>query len=95
MFLNHDSLTTFTYFMARSTKVAYAFEWEKILKYHLMGKTCGRLANEHNIYYSENNMTQGSSVPALELYTIIFKHFIGIYSRSEVSIYRTIGPLVP
>ena len=30
---------TLTKFMARSTWVAHAFEWEKLLKCHLKGKT--------------------------------------------------------
>ena len=35
-----------------------------------------------------------SSVPALGLNTIIFKHVYWYSSRSQVSVYRTIGPLV-
>ena len=44
---------TLTKFMARSTCVAHAFEWEKLLKCHLKGKTSKKLANEQNIDYSE------------------------------------------
>ena len=44
---------TLTQFMARSTWVVYAFEWEKLLKCHLKGKTSGKLANGQNIDYSE------------------------------------------
>ena len=43
---------TLTKFMARSTWVAHAFEWEKLLKYHLKGKTSKKLANGQNIDYS-------------------------------------------
>ena len=39
--------------MARSTWVAHAFEWEKLLKCHLKGKTSKKLANGQNIDYSE------------------------------------------
>ena len=42
----------------------------------------------------KTNGPRVSSAPALELNTIIFKHVIGICSRSQVSVYRTIGPLV-
>ena len=55
------------------------------------------MANGQNIGYSENKEENGpraSSAPALGLNTIIFKHAIGICSRSQVSVYRTIGPLV-
>ena len=39
--------------MARSTWVAHAFKWEKLLKCHLKGKTSKKLANGQNIDYSE------------------------------------------
>ena len=39
--------------MARSTWVAHAFEWEKLLKCHLKGKASRKLANGQNIDYSE------------------------------------------
>ena len=35
VYINHDPVMTLTYFMARSTKVANAFEWGKLLKCHL------------------------------------------------------------
>ena len=44
---------TLTKFMARSTSVAHAFEWEKLLKCHLKGKASKKLANGQNIDYSE------------------------------------------
>ena len=44
---------TLTKFMARSTWVAHAFEWEKLLKRHLKGKASKKLANGQNIDYSE------------------------------------------
>ena len=44
---------TLTKFMARSTWVAHAFEWEKLLKCHLKGKASKKLANGQNIDYSE------------------------------------------
>ena len=44
---------TLTKFMARSTWVAHAFEWEKLLKCHLKEKANRKLANGQNIDYSE------------------------------------------
>ena len=38
VYINHDPVMTLTKFMARSTWVAHAFEWEKLLKCHLKGK---------------------------------------------------------
>ena len=38
VYINHDPVMTLTKFMARSTWVAHAFEWEKQLKCHLKGK---------------------------------------------------------
>ena len=46
-------MLTLTKFMARSTWVAHAFEWEKVLKCHLKGKASKKLANGQNIDYSE------------------------------------------
>ena len=51
--INHDPVMTLTKFMARSTWVAYAFEWGKLLKCHLKGKASRKLANGQNIDYSE------------------------------------------
>ena len=60
--------------MARSTWVAHAFEWEKLLKCHLKGKASRKLANGRNIDYSgKKNGPRASSAPALGLNTIIFK----------------------
>ena len=52
-YIDHDPVMTLTKFMARSTWVAHAFEWEKLLKCHLKGKTSKKLANGQNIDYSE------------------------------------------
>ena len=30
VYINHDPVVTLTYFMTRSTQVAYAFEWGKL-----------------------------------------------------------------
>ena len=58
--INHDPVITLTYFREMSTRVAYAFEWVKLLKCHSKGKTCGKLANGQDIDYSEEEkMAQG------------------------------------
>ena len=51
--MNHDPVMTLTYFRARSTGVAYAVEWVKLLKCYLKGKTRRKLANGQDIDYSE------------------------------------------
>ena len=38
VYINHDPVMTLTQFMARSTWVAHAFVWKKLLKCHLKGK---------------------------------------------------------
>ena len=48
IYINHNPGMTLTYFTGRSTYVAHAFEWEKLLKCHLKGKTCSKLANGLN-----------------------------------------------
>ena len=53
VYINHDPVMTLTKFMAKSTWVAHAFEWEKLLKCHLKGKASKKLANGQNIDYSE------------------------------------------
>ena len=66
--------------MARSTCIAHAFEWRKLLKCHLKGKPGRKSANGQNIdYYFEKkkkkeNGPRASSAPALGLNTIIIKH---------------------
>ena len=76
-YINHDPVMTLTKFMPRSTWVAHAFEWEKLLKCQLKGKASKKLANGQNIDYSgkkKENGPRASSALALGLNTIIFKH---------------------
>ena len=43
VYINHYPGMTLTYFTARLTKVAYAFEWSKVGKWHLIvGNLLGR-----------------------------------------------------
>ena len=76
MYINHDPVMTLTKFKARSTWVAYAFEWGKLLKCHLKGKASRKLANGQIILINlkKENGPRASSAPALGLNTILFKH---------------------
>ena len=40
------------------------------------------------------NGPRASSAPLLGLFSIIFKHVYWYIQRSQVSVYRTVGPLV-
>ena len=63
--INHEPGMTLTYFTARPTKVAYAFEWGKLLKWDLKGKTCRKWVNELEILDSEKNLDpRGGSATA-------------------------------
>ena len=46
------------------------------------------------IILKKENGTRASSAPALGLNTIIFKHVYWYMQQTQVSVYRTIGPLV-
>ena len=72
--INHDSVMTLTHFLARSTWVAHAFEWDKLLKCHLKGKVSRKLAYRILIILKKENGPRASSAPALGLNAIIFKH---------------------
>ena len=73
-----------TYFTARSTYVAFAFEWGEVGKSHLMvGNLLGMSKWTEDKCLWKKITTVGLSAK-----------FIGIYPRSQVNVYRTIGPLV-
>ena len=70
--INHDPGMILTYFTARSTWVTHAFEWGKLLKCHLKGKSCSKLANGLNFYDLKKDIdSRGYSDAALGLYTSI------------------------
>ena len=98
VYINHDPVMTSTQFMARSTWVDHAFKWGKLLKCHLKGKASRKLANGQNIDYSgkkRRKWPKGFICPCTGVkYHNIKNMFIGICSKSQVSVYRTIGPLV-
>ena len=80
VFINYDLWMTLTYFMARSTWVAHAFEWEKLLKCHLKGKSCRKWANGLKVGNSEKNWTLGVGLPPpwgnIHVYYKIFKDLL-------------------
>ena len=57
IYINRDPWMTLTYFKARSNWVAHAFEWGKLLKCHLKGKTCSKLANGLTFYDLKKKLT--------------------------------------
>ena len=61
-YINHDPWMTLTYFSERSTLVVYAFEWGKLLKSHLKGKTCIKLANGLNFYDLKTKFDPGDAL---------------------------------
>ena len=74
--VNYDAVMTLTQLMARTTWVAYAFKWGKLLKCYLKGKTSRKWQMDRIfiILKKKENGPRASSAPALGLYTIIFKH---------------------
>ena len=55
VYINHDPGMTLTYFTARSTYVAHAFEWEKIEKCHVMAENllAGQLRSDDNFKFTK------------------------------------------
>ena len=65
---------TLTYFMARSTYVAYAFEWGKVLKCHLYGKLAGNGQMDLRwMILGKKIGPQGLSAPTPGQYTCILQ----------------------
>ena len=55
VYINRDPWMTLTYFAAN----AHAFEWGKLLKCHLKGKTCSKLANGLKFFDLKKKLTPG------------------------------------
>ena len=53
-----------------------------------------KLGDRILISLKKENGPRASSAPALGLHTIIFKHVYWYMQQTQVSVYRTIGPLV-
>ena len=62
VYINHDPVMILTQFLARSTWVAHAFEWGKMLKCHLKGKASRELADGQKIDYSEKRKWPKGSI---------------------------------
>ena len=76
---------TLTKFMARSTWVAHAFGWEKLLKCHMKGKASKKLANGQNIDYSETRIVRESDYsPASQLFCRVKKTMTGNYHKLDL-----------
>ena len=76
---------------------AHAFEWGKLLKCHLKDKTSWKLAIGQNIDYSETRKwPKGFICPCTGVKYHNFQICLLVYAAdlSQVSVYRTIGPLV-
>ena len=73
---NQDPGMTLTYFKARSTYVADAFEWGKLLIYDMRGKICSKWANRQNIYVYEKKMSLGDCLRLPQGYIHVHDHNI-------------------
>ena len=80
VYINCDPLMTLTYFTARSTWVAHAFEWGKLLKCHLKGKTCSKLANALQFYVFKKKLTPGVAL------TKPLGYILGFYHSSQTNL---------
>ena len=71
--------------------------WGNLLQCHLKGKTCSKLAKGLNHYDLKNKLSPEVALALPRGYIHVFYHSsqtsLLIY-RSQVSVYRTIGPLV-
>ena len=74
VYINHDPGMTLTFFTARSTYVAYAFEWGKLLQCHLKGKTCSKLANGLKFYDLKKKLTPGVALTRPWGYIHVYYH---------------------
>ena len=78
--IKFDLWMTLTYFTARSTQVAHVFEWGKLLKCHLKGKTYSKWANGLKVGNSEKkNDPRGWSAPTPGHYTSILHKYSKIF----------------
>ena len=74
VYINCDPWMTLTYFTARSTEVAHAFEWGKLLKCHLKGKTFSKLANGLKFYVFKKKLTSGVALTQPWGYIYVYYH---------------------
>ena len=72
--INHDPWMTLTYFTARSTYVAHACKWGKLLQCHLKCKTCSKLANGLNLYDLKKKLTPEVALTLPRGYIHVYYH---------------------
>ena len=85
---------TLIYFKARSTWVAYVFEYVNCEMWFEGEKLVRNWQMDRILVILEKNGPTASSAPYTGTIIYNIQTFIGIYSRSQVSVYRIIGPLV-
>ena len=88
VYISHDLGMTLTYFMVRSTLIANAFEWAKLVKCNCIGETCWEYANGQKIYVYEK-MSSGSCLPMARA---IYIHMI-IIIISNIIFSETVWPI--
>ena len=73
---------TLTYFKAKSTLVAHAFEWGKLSKCHLKGKILCKWANELKVYEADKKKESdpGAGLPPPRGNIHVYYHTIQRYS---------------
>ena len=75
------------------TSTGYVYQL-LLWKYYFRESTSEASMDRILISLKKENSPRASSAPALGLNTIIFKHVYWYMQQTQVSVYRTIGPLV-
>ena len=70
-YINHDPVMTLTYFTARSTKVANAFEWGKLVNVIKWGKITGSVQMDFRLVFMKTFCPQEVVCPCPGLKTCI------------------------
>ena len=81
VYINHNLGMTLTYFMARPTKIAYAFEWRKLVKCNSIGgNLLGDVQMDRIFMFMKISWAQRVVCPCpgaiYMCMTIIFKHLL-------------------
>ena len=87
-YIHHDPGMTLTYFTARSTYVTHAYEWGKLLKCDLEGKTCRKWTNGQNVYVYEKTFPGAICVYDHNIQTSSLKLLCQLMSNFMWSIIR-------
>ena len=84
VYINHDPGMTLTYFTARSTCFAHAFEWGKLSKCHLRGNTLWKWAKGLDIYDSKKDWTPGAGLPPPMGNIHVYYHNVDVQRSSSL-----------